>query len=91
MCVYFVFVLGMESRAFMMLKAGYAPKIKAECLSWLRPQPPSPSSYHHIMNSLSWKIARASSFDGGASEMVRKCECAPIGAVLLMSLVALLI
>ena len=52
---------GRESRAFV-LKPGHAPKLKAESLPWLRP---------HHMDSHSWKIFRASSFDGGASERVR--------------------
>ena len=61
-CLYIVLLLGgRESRAFM-LKPGHAPKLKAESRSWLRP---------HHMDSHVWKTFRASSFDGGASEMVR--------------------
>ena len=72
MCVYFVFVLVVETRAFM-LKAGSARKIKAA--SSFQPQHLllSQTSCPPTMNNFSWKIARASSFDGGVSEMVRKC------------------
>ena len=63
-------MLGRKSRAFM-VKAG--AKIKAESLCWSRPQHllSSEPSHHHRTNSLSWRIGRASYFDGPASEMVR--------------------
>jgi hypothetical protein len=73
MCGYFVFVLLIEITRAFMLRAGSARPIKAASSNF-RPHHllSSQTSCPFIKNTFSWNIARASSFDGGVSEMVRK-------------------